>query len=395
MRNASRALAALARYCKKPIVPTVAFLWTQFAPYHVDRCEAAVEALAGRYDVLACELATASATYAWEPSGAVRGARKLTLYPGSVSDSIPWHRKLVRLSAALRCCSVVFIGISYAEPTIFMLAVLLRLFGVRLVLMTESKFDDRERAAGVEFLKALSLAPYSAAFVGGFRQRAYVRFLGFRRRPIELGYDSVSLKRVRDLAAAAPDRRETPFAERSFIFVGRFVAKKNIPTLIKAYAHYHREAQDVPRRLTLLGGGEMEGEVRAAITTHGLEGWIDLPGFRQAPEVAAMLERSLALLLPSIEEQWGLVVNEALAFALPVIVSDNVGSRDLLVRNGTNGFVVPADDHLALAHVMADVASSEARWRQLSAGSAALADAADTPRFGSGAAALVDKLLNR
>jgi len=52
------------------------------------------------------------------------------------------------------------------------------------------------------------------------------------------------------------------------------------------------------------------------------------------------LAGAIALVLVSREEQWGLVVNEALAVDLPVIVSDEVGARDLLVRNFQNGFVV-------------------------------------------------------
>ena len=50
-------------------------------------------------------------------------------------------------------------------------------------------------------------------------------------------------------------------------------------------------------------------------------------GFQQAPFIAHALASAVCLLLPSIEEQWGLVVNEALAFGLPVIVSPRVAHR--------------------------------------------------------------------
>ena len=56
--------------------------------------------------------------------------------------------------------------------------------------------------------------------------------------------------------------------------------------------------------------------------------------------------------MPGWDETWGLVVNEALNFALPVIVSDKVGSAEDLVRSGWNGFVVPHADVGALARAL-------------------------------------------
>jgi glycosyltransferase involved in cell wall biosynthesis len=56
--------------------------------------------------------------------------------------------------------------------------------------------------------------------------------------------------------------------------------------------------------------------------------------------------------LPSVEDGWGLVTNEAMRAGLPVIVSDHAGSAEI-VRDGVNGFVVPARDVDALASRMA------------------------------------------
>jgi glycosyltransferase involved in cell wall biosynthesis len=53
--------------------------------------------------------------------------------------------------------------------------------------------------------------------------------------------------------------------------------------------------------------------------------------------------------LPSAHEPWGLVVNEAMNAAKPVVVSDQVGCAPDLVRDGVNGFVFPAGDIGALA----------------------------------------------
>ncbi len=361
-------------------LPKVALLFSQFAAYHVDRCEAVAARLGGRAEVLAVEVATTSEAYAWAPSGAVAGARKLTLFPGESFDSIGWWRRLGRLLPALWQCRLVLVGVGYNEPDILVLAWLLRLCGVRVVLLSESKFDDLPRRVGHEFFKAMALLPFCAAIVGGARQMGYFRFLGFRRRPVLPGYDGVGLARVQAQAGAgAPDG--AAFGARHFIFVGRFVAKKNLLELVDGYAAYVGAAGGAARRLVLVGAGPDEAALRARCAAHGIAGTVDFPGFLGAEGVSQLLARSLALVLVSTVEQWGLVVNEALAVGLPVIASGAVGSRDALVRNLVNGYVIEHGSPAGIAAAMAAMAGDETHWRAMVAASTARAWLGDTERL--------------
>ena len=364
--------------------PRIGILFAQFAAYHVDRIEAAARRLAGRAEVIAVEVAQASATYAWSPSGEVEGATKRVLFAGERYEQIGKWRRLRAQYAALADCDTVFVGIGYNEPDVIVLALALRLRGCRVVLMTESKHDDFPRQWLRERGKALLLAPFCAALVGGPRQVAYMRSLGFRRRRVLTGYDGVSLDRVRAMGGQpliAP-------GERPFVFVGRFVAKKNILFLVEAFARYRDRAGSQARRLVLVGGGEMEPQVRARIAALGLDGIVEITGFVDAPEVAARLAGARALLLPSVEEQWGLVVNEALALALPAIVSRAVGAHETLVHHGVNGFVLAADDVEAWADAMLALDCPEDRWQAMREASRGLAPAGDVERFAQGVEAL-------
>jgi glycosyltransferase involved in cell wall biosynthesis len=65
-----------------------------------------------------------------------------------------------------------------------------------------------------------------------------------------------------------------------------------------------------------------------------------------------MLEASAAMVLPSRQEPWGLVVNEALSYGCPVVVSDACGCVPELVRDGVTGFVFPTGDVEALSAAM-------------------------------------------
>ena len=376
-------MVALPQTAARPL--RIGILFAQFAAYHVDRIEAAARLLAGRAEVIAVEVAQASATYAWSPSGEVQGAAKRVLFTGEAYERIGSWRRLRAQYGALKDCDTVFVGVGYNEPDILALACALRLRGRRVVLMSESKADDLPRHRLREMAKALLLLPFSAALVGGPRQVAYARALGFRRRRVVTGYDGVSIDRVRALGGEP----QIAARGRPFVFVGRFVAKKNIVFLVEAYARYRLLAGASARRLVLVGGGELEAQVRSRIAALGLDDAVEITGFVDAPQVAAHLASARALLLPSTEEQWGLVVNEALALDLPVAVSCAVGSHDTLVRHGVNGFVLAPDDGAAWAEAMLALGGDDDRWEAMRAASRVLAPAGDTQRFAEGVAALI------
>jgi glycosyltransferase involved in cell wall biosynthesis len=130
--------------------------------------------------------------------------------------------------------------------------------------------------------------------------------------------------------------------------------------------------------------------LRALTGELGLTGGVEFAGFLGPEGVAKRLAGGLALVLPSTEEQWGLVVNEAVALGLPILCSDNVGARDTLVRTGLNGFVFEPGNDEGLAHLMHLVSEDEALWRRLAVGSRRLAPLGDVAQFVRG----VSDLLN-
>ena len=196
---------------------------------------------------------------------------------------------------------MVLIGIGYNNWDVILLSWTLRACGVRVVMMTESKFDDFPRWLGREWIKRILLCGYHAAIVGGQRQIAYVRFLGFRTRTVLPGYDGVDTARIRAQAEAAIGGKPVTWPERDFIFVGRFVPKKNLETLIEGFAAYVASAGSDARRLQLIGSGELEEPLRQRAAQLGIGDKLVFPGFLDAAEVSARLARALALVLVSTE----------------------------------------------------------------------------------------------
>lgn len=360
---------------------SIGLIWAQFAAYHVDRCEALARQLGERATVRAIEVATTSADYAWEPSGNIGGVEKVTLFHGQSFDAIPPLRRFAAMFRATRGCKVVCMGLSYGLIDAILLSWTLRLLGCRVIVFSDSKFDDRPRSLALEWLKSLLLGCYCAAIVAGRRHRDYFRFLGFRKRPVLPGYDGVEIERIRRQSGTAIAPAGSPFEQRPFLFVGRFVGKKNLFTLLRAYALYAAKAPTPARRLVLAGSGPDETALRQLAEQLGISSRIDFPGFLAAEAVSQQLGQALALVLVSREEQWGLVVNEALALGLPVIVSHEIGSRDLLVRNLVNGFVVESNSAEGIANAMLALGADRKQWEAMAAASCERAWMGDAGRL--------------
>ena len=361
--------------------PRVLFLWESFGPHHVDRCEACVAQLGDRYEICGVEIATFDANYQWRGSTGADGFAKLTLFPGVVRQKISTWRCFGRIMAAcLRLRAKYIFLCNYDAPAIFLSAVLLRLLGRRVIIMQDSKFDDKQRYLLKEALKSLLYRPYSAALVAGHRTKSYLAFLGIREERMFIGYDTVSTARIRRWAESEPAPGGAAHRERHFTIVARFLPKKNLTLALDAYAAYAAQHPGAPRALHLCGSGELEPMLRRHAEGLGVGG-IHFRGYLQEHEIARVLASSLALILPSIEEQHGLVINEAIAMGVPVLASDNCGARDLLIRSGVNGYIFEPDNVAGLAHFMALLDQDAAEWTRLAEGTRQFEPAADTGFF--------------
>jgi glycosyltransferase involved in cell wall biosynthesis len=371
--------------------PSLIFAWSQFGPYHMDRCEALARAFAGRYRILGLEMVSRGEIYAWQPTGTGEAFEKVTLFPGEAFSQVSaWRQLTALLRAALRSRARHVFLCDYFLPQTFIAALALRLCGRRVIIMQDSKFDDKPRTLLREAGKVLLYAPYNAALVAANRSKQYLQFLGFRAERVVIGYDTVSLARVLRLSGSVPAPHGTPFAARHFTVIARFVPQKNLALALDAYALYCARQPQPRRELWLCGAGPLEAALKQRVAREGLSG-VRFCGWLGEEGIARALAGTLALILPSIEEPFGLVVNEAIALGLPVLLSEACGARDLLVRSGVNGHLFEPDNAEGLAHFMALLASDEAEWRRLCENTAAFRPLADTEHF----VAAVEELLAR
>lgn len=120
------------------------------------------------------------------------------------------------------------------------------------------------------------------------------------------------------------------------LFCGQLIARKGVDELMQAFLRLERS--DIT--LVFAGSGGQEARLREIAAP--LRDRVRFPGFvprEKLPELYAMAD---LLVLPSRQEVWGLVINEALACGVPVLTTDVVGAAPDLVVHGKNGYIVPA-----------------------------------------------------
>lgn len=154
-------------------------------------------------------------------------------------------------------------------------------------------------------------------------------------------------------------------ASRMVVCVGRLCEQKGQMLLLSAAREMAQRGEDF--QLVLAGDGEMRPELERLIDEYGLRDRVRITGWVSGEQVRSLLLQARALILPSFAEGLPVVIMEAMALARPVVTTSIAGIPEL-VRDGREGWLVPAGDCGALVHawtelMRADAAKLEAMGR--------------------------------
>ena len=286
--------------------------------------------------------------------------------------SLAWHYLKTRPQLA-------FVG-GYDRPESMIVALLSIFTRGRVGVLHDSRFNDAEsypKSVGLEFVKSFMMARYDFFMCPGRECAEYSRFLGGRKKPAYLGgWDVVDNEEIGRLAELADPDAEilehlgvadgAPF----FFMPIRFLPKKNAALVVAAFARCHPRLS-TPVRLIICGQGPLEQEMEDQISKLGMQDVVLLRPWLPYAQVPRANRLSLALVLASSHDQWGMTVNEALAAGAPVLCSSRAGAHEV-VRNHWNGYTFhPWDEaHLAeLFHALATDPALVSRLRSQAASS--------------------------
>jgi glycosyltransferase involved in cell wall biosynthesis len=248
-----------------------------------------------------------------------------------------------------------------------------RRHGTAFVLWSESNSKDaRRNRSSIEWLKAFFLKRCDGFVVPGKFSFEYLKSLGSPEAGIVIAPNAVDNYFYADRAAhvrthAREFREKIKLPSRFVLFVGRLVVEKGIFDLLAAYAKLD---SNVRSEVGLVFAGD--GVCREELTRRAeciRPGMVCFPGFTQREDLAGLYALADVLVLPTHSDPWGLVVNEAMACGLPIIVTNVAGCSADLVEDGWNGYVVPPLDSEKLKVAIDSILRQPELKRQMSANS--------------------------
>ena len=335
--------------------------------YHHARIQAFALRWAGPVTVIQVSDTSGFSAFKHHAAAARPAYRLVTLFCGEFYRTIPASRLRPALRQALGDASPSVVCVQGWSDR-YSLEVLRWAVGqgVRAVVMTESQQADAPRKFAKEWVKGRLLTLFGAALAGGATHAEYLRELGVGAERVFLGYDAVDNDHFAagaDAAQADPAARAahrlpaTPF----WLASARFIPKKNLAGLLDGYARYRSAVGPGAWDLVLLGDGNLRPDLERRRAEEGLGGCVHMPGFVGYADLPAYYGLASGFVHASTSEQWGLVVNEAAASGLPLVVSAACGSARELVRDGGNGHLFDPADPAALCNALARVHHSDRR----------------------------------
>lgn len=341
-------------------------LWPRFGPYHITRVKAATAVFQEHgVEVIGLETASKDVVYEWRVEEGELPIRRERVFPGRVFEEIPPPEMYAGVTAALDRLDPDGVGImSYGYPDARAALAWCRRHRRVAVNMMAGNEHDAPRVAWRERVKSVILQQYDAALVGGTSHEAYLTKLGYDPAYIFRTYnviDNAHFRRGAEAARSHPENvRHLPGLQEGspfFLASNRFTPIKNLSRLLTAYAAYRQRVEE-PWRLVLLGDGPLRPELEAQVQREGIEG-VEFAGFQQIEDLPAYYGLASAFVHPTLKDTWGVVVNEAMVAALPVIVSRAAGCVPDLVIEGETGFSFDPEDPARLAALLERMADPE------------------------------------
>ncbi|HSW00686.1 MAG TPA: glycosyltransferase family 4 protein [Sedimentisphaerales bacterium] len=264
------------------------------------------------------------------------------------------------------------------------------------VIFDNVRAEDVPRSPITEYVKRRFYTHIDAMLIPAESHvRSFVQW-GVPRERMHFGLNVVDNPSFTTRAAALRPhanefRGKNGLASRFFLGVGRLVDKKNWIICLEAYRQYRRACQGPSWGLVLVGDGPERDRLQKMVVAQAIPD-VYISGPIHGDALIAYYAAAGALVLPSLYgETWGLVVNEAMACGLPVLVSEQCGCAETLVHDGINGWRFSPDKPEQLAERMLQMSGlSEQDYQKMVSASQEMIRPWGLERFVEGAMAAIE-----
>lgn len=262
----------------------------------------------------------------------------------------------------------------YGRATNLVALAVAKMLGARVLMRGDTRGSaHRPRSAVRAAIKRTLFRLVDGCIAIGSDNRDYYRTLGVAERrisfsPMSVDNDAFAL-RARDRDIRADERRALGVGDATtlVLYAGKLTRQKRIGDLIEAF---RRVRHDTDAVLVIAGSGPDESRLRELAS--GMRDRVRFLGFRNQTELPRVYAAADLFVLPSGDESWGLVVNEAMAAGLAVIVSDDIGAAPDLVDGKDTGIVYPCGDVDRLAEALERLLAAPAERERMGRNAAKL-----------------------
>lgn len=253
---------------------------------------------------------------------------------------------------------VIIVGM-YSTPTQMLAITYLKARGIKYILSSDGGFVKKDTALQ-RALKSFFISGAQMYFASSRGTEKYLRYYGAKTKVVIYPFTTKMAKELpNDITSddeKAKLRKELgiPMGKKIVLCVGQFIHRKGIDILIQSAAKLDESYY------FLCIGGKVTPEYRKLCDKYGVYN-IEFVEFMQQNILSDYYKASDIFVLPTREDIWGLVINEAMSYGLPVITTDNCLAGTELVVDGENGYIVPVDNVEETAYAINKVFSAEKR----------------------------------
>ena len=331
----------------------VVICYTHITPRQVRR----IQCLAAQVpELVALEIAGSEKVYPWwQGQYAVGTVRQEQLFQQPLEEL--GQARIIEAAKAFleREQPAVAIVAGYGHPALRFIAHWVKQHGGRTILPAVSCAEDHRRWALKEWAKGwLVRRLFDAVCASGERAQSYFLGLGFAPQQLWKQFNVVDNEHFVTGAGEARNRspamrKELGLRDKYFLFMGALEPWKNVPCLLDAYALYRRSGGRWG--LVIVGVGSQAETLQAQARQAQLPDLV-FTGMKKHQETPAYYGLASCLVVPSLSEPWGLVINEAAAAGLPILASTKCGCIPELVHRGINGYTFEPTDRQELVRLM-------------------------------------------
>lgn len=255
-------------------------------------------------------------------------------------DVLPWLKE--KWDAIVVC--------GYSSPTGILAMLYLRLRGIPFYMEVDGGLVRQDGFLSLR-LKKFLVTRASCWLSTGSATTEYLVHYGARREKVTV-YPFTTLKAA-DIPDTPPTREEKLALRRELelegehivLAIGQFIRRKGFDILLQAATQLAQGTE------IYIVGGEPTEEYLTMARELGAEN-VHFVGFLKKEVLTRYYRAADLFVLPTREDIWGLVINEAMAYGLPVVTTDRCVAGLELVEDGVNGYIVPVEDANALAEKM-------------------------------------------